>query len=270
MLAVAALGGCAGPSADAEPTKGERTTSTTAPADEATAVTVDPAAPKPAPRPTIEAALTDLLDAERAGDRTTSYALLSDAGRRAYPSLRAWAERRAELPAITGFDVEKASGSAVVALVRHDPGLDPFVGLRPGRERQTWSARKVDGGFLLDAEPDMVPLFPEVSGATSVAAEWARALQSCDGGRAVALQAVDPLLGLSDAPARLCRSTGEISAARPSAVPAGPPSADLVAQYGTDALTWAKAVAITGPSRPFHLVLAPIGDSWRVVGVFEG
>ena len=49
----------------------------------------------------------------------------------------------------------------------------------------------------------------------------------------------------------------------------GPTSAELVAQYTDAALEWARVVPVEAPITPFTVVLAPIGDEWRVVGVSD-
>ncbi|MGH9177075.1 MAG: hypothetical protein ACRD0N_00780, partial [Acidimicrobiales bacterium] len=181
----------------------------------------------------------------------------------------AWSRRRNELPAVTGFTVERTEGSTVVALVDHEPGLDPFVGLRPAQDRQRWTARKEAGGWLLNPDPRIEMLYPPAGDAPPAALDWAQAVQRCDQAGARRLEGVDVLFGTTDGPARLCRVTGALSAGRPERLPAGPASQELVGQYGAEVLTWARSVRITGGERPFHAVLAPIGSVWRVVGVFE-
>lgn len=223
-----------------------------------------PAAPQPSPT----AALTALLDAETAGDHAASYRLLTTDARKELTAA-AWTRRRNEVPAVTGFTVEGVKGTTVVALVDHDPGLDPFVGLRPAQDRQRWTAREEADGWLLQPDPRIETIYPPAGGAPPAALDWAKAVQRCDGDGVLGLQAVDVLFGTSDAPARLCRTAAQLTAGAAERLPAGPASQDLVGQYGADVLTWARAVRIAGGERPFHAVLAPIGSVWRVVGVFE-
>ncbi|MEO7836558.1 MAG: hypothetical protein ABIS21_02815 [Acidimicrobiales bacterium] len=238
-----------------------KTTITTAPAKADSASTATPAA-------SPEQALTALLTAEQKGDHAGSHRLLSDAARKGLEASK-WARRRGELPAVTGFRIEGAKGDVVTALVEHEPGLDPFVGLRPGEERQTWKARRQGGGWLLDAEPVVKPLYPPKSEAPEAALAWARAVQACDQKAVAGLQAVEKLFGTAAGPESLCRSPTPPAVGRPEALPGGFASQELVAQYGPEAFDWATTVAITSTDRPFHVVLAPIGSVWRVVGVFE-
>ncbi|MBW3614213.1 MAG: hypothetical protein KY439_02760 [Actinobacteria bacterium] len=224
-----------------------------------------PAAPKDSPAEAARA----LLEAEQAGDHESSFLLLSAAARKTHASAADWARRRQELPPITGFKIEREEGDKVTALVDHQPGLDPFIGLSPARERQTWTAQKAKGGWLLEAEPQVEMLLPPTAAAKEAAVAWATALQNCDEAAARRLQVVGTLFGLSDAPSGLCRTPGAISAGSPEPLPPGPASQELVAQYGTEVFDWATAVPVTGPVRPFHLVLAPIGDTWQVLGLFE-
>lgn len=259
---VGALGVLAGAcSDDTQPATAPTTTSTSAApgaTDEARAT------PPASPREAAEA----LLSAEKSGDHAASYLLLT-AGARKELSPGAWARRRSEVPAVTGFSVEKAEGDTVVTVVDHEPGLDPFIGLSPAKERQTWRARKEGGGWLLDPEPEVKALYPPATDAPSAALAWAKAVQACDAAAARSAQAVDVLYGTSDAPDALCRAAGTVAVGEAGALDAGPSSQELVAQYGTESLEWARAVGVTGGPRPFHVVLAPIGSVWRVVGVFE-
>jgi len=245
---------------EAQPTAATTTTSA-APAPDGQESAADP---QPSPRQATEA----LLAAEKSGDHAASYRLLTGSARKAL-SAGAWARRRSEVPAITGFSVESAEGDTVVAVVEHQPGLDPFIGLSPARERQTWRARKEGGGWLLEPEPVVKALYPPAAEAAPAALAWARAVQSCDAEAVRSAQAVDVLFGTSDAPAGLCKAAGTLAVGEVGALDAGPSSQELVSQYGTEALEWARTVAVTGGPRPFHVVLAPIGSVWSVVGVFE-
>lgn len=222
-------------------------------------------APKASPADAARA----LLEAEQVGDHDASFLLLSPEARKTHANAADWARRRQELPAITKFEIEREDDERVIVLVEHQPGLDPFIGLSPARERQTWTARRVEGGWLLDAEPQIEMLLPPTATAKEAAVAWATALQRCDETAARRLQVVSTLFGLSDAPSGLCRNPGAIAAEAPGRLPPGPASQELVAQYGTEVFDWATAVPITAPVRPFHLVLAPIGDTWQVLGLFE-
>jgi hypothetical protein len=222
-------------------------------------------------RPTAEPAqaLTALLTAEERGDHAASFTLLTAESRSTYADVDDWSRRRSQLPAVTGFTITSTEGDSVVALVEHEPGLDPFVGLRPARTRETWTARPESGAWRFDAEPSVEPILPDRGDAVDAALAWATAVQACDAQRTMSFQAVTRVFGLSEGADRLCGTAGALGATA-TELPSGPPTADLVSQYTSDALSWAAAVRIEGTPVPFSVVLAPIGDDWRVVSVFDG
>jgi hypothetical protein len=227
-------------------------------------------APAPAAAPNLRAAVVSLLEAEARLDHQRSYGLLSAAGRAQYRDVADWTRRRTQLPLVTEFRIEGdgSTPGSVSVLVQHRPSLDPFIGLSPARERQSWTGRREGGGWLVDPEPEVHPLWPSDALAAPAALTWARAVQACDSTRARAAQAVDPPLGLEQVgQLGLCGSTSPLATGPTGPLAAGPASAELVAQYTTDALAWARSVAITGGPKPFSVVLAPLGDGWRVVGI---
>jgi len=237
-------------------------TSTTGPAP--------PAGPAATPKPTLVAAVEALLAAEQAGDHPAAYRLLTAASREQIGDAADWADLRSELPAITGFEVAAGKGDGtVVATVDHEPGLDPFVGLSPAQERQTWRGSRAGDGWLVDGAPTIVLKLPPDRGAAAVARKWAEAVQDCDQALARLGQAVDEVYGLSSGASELCGSDGPITTGEVGPLESGPTSAELVAQYTDAALEWARAVPVDGPTAPFVIVLAPIGDEWRVVGVSD-
>ncbi len=221
--------------------------------------------PKASPR----AALQALLEAESRNDHQTSFQLLSNDALKTYPDAIAWTRRRKETPTITGFRTEGGDDDSAVALVEHRPDLDPFLGLTPARERQTWGATRQGAGWLLDADPTIEPLLPPSDQAPAAALEWARAVQACQADQAMSRQAVTVPLGVSDAPSRLCGKAGDVTVGPSEKVTGGPETEELFAQYGPDSTSWATAVMVRSAVQPFHVVLAPIGDTWRVVSVFE-
>lgn len=227
-------------------------------------------------RATPERAVQALLAAEQRGNHLTSYRLLSPAGRSRYPHLSDWEQRRAEMPAIIAFAVTgrphtgSSSRSADVHVeVQHKPGLDPFVGLSAAHERQTWVGRRQGSGWLVDPDPSVFYEFPPADQATTAALSWARAVQQCDKAAAGRLQAVADLYGSSAGTTRLCRSTGAVRAGQLGPLQAGPSSADLIAQYSTDALAWARVVPVTAPSGHFSVIVAPLGEMWKIVGLTD-
>lgn len=234
-----------------------------------TTSTTDPAAgvTEEAAAASAEEAVIALLGAEQKGDHRASYRLLSAPGRRTLDA-GAWARQRNQLPAITGFRVEKSEAMRVIMVVEHEAALDPFLGLTPASERQTWTTRRQGDGWVVDPEPLIEPDFPNPTLAPDAALAWARAVQACNEEAATAQQGVASLFGPVDVAGGLCGSAATLAAGPAEPVSSGPDSQPLVAQYGPEALVWARAVPLTGGNRPFSVVLAPIGSVWKVVAVF--
>jgi hypothetical protein len=217
------------------------------------------------PADSLEAAVTTLLTAEQAGDHATSYALLSAISRAEFTSPADWERRRSQLPAMTGFRVERADDAGVVALVEHQPGLDPFVGLS-ATERQTWTGVRTRLGWLVDAEPDRQYVLPPDDGVAAGATTWLQAVQRCDEAAAGAAQAVTELFGDLAKADGLCGATGDVVTGAVGSLEAGPASSDIVAQYTTDALAWSRVVRVSAPVA-LGVVMAPIGSEWKVLGI---
>jgi hypothetical protein len=257
LLGAAACSGSAPRKAAARPTS-------------ATGPSVGPDAPPPAPAPSLRAAVQSLLSAEQRGDHAASFALLSDEARATYKDVHRWRDRRAELAGVTGYQLQGAGGVAnsVVAVVDHVAALDPFRGLSAARDRETWVGRQEHGGWVLDADPQTELVLPSDNSAPAAAVAWATAAAACSAAGTALHQAVDPLLGRATAPAELCGHHVTFSAGPPRPVTGTLAAQDLIAQYTSDSLAWARAVTVTGADQPFTAVLAPIGDEWQVVGVY--
>lgn len=231
--------------------------------------------PQPTPRPHLADAVRDLLAAEESGKPAKSFLLLSRQSRVEYKDVAEWTKRRQELPAVTGFsidaDFEGDKGDRakrVVAIVEHKPGLDPFRGLSPAREKQTFTGRREGDGWLVDADPKTDPLLPPDARAIEASTAWVAAVQACDQAKAAKLQAVPTLFGTAQGAAGLCGKQGPVTAGKVGRLAAGFASADIVAQYTSDALLWTRVVRITSPA-VFGVVLAPIGDGWQVLGIAD-
>ncbi len=223
----------------------------------------DGAEPAPTPVEAVEA----LLTAERAGDHAASYALLAASARAALPSERDWQRQRDLLPPIRDFEVDAAAtdGGRVEVVVDHEPRLDPFVGLG-ARERQVWTAVETADGWLVAADPEREYLLPPDQGAADAARRWAEAVQDCDPAAAEPLEAVDILFGDVTAAGGLCGTDGAIEVGGVGPLVPGPAAQDIVDQYSTDAQLWARTVRVDGPAS-FGVVLAPLGDEWRVLAI---
>ncbi len=226
--------------------------------------------PQPTPRPRLSDAVRDFLAAEQRLDRDSSFLLISRQSRAEFKDVADWTRRRQELPVVTGFRIEGGGDQAgtVVAVVEHEPGLDPFRGLSPARENQTFTGRQEAGGFLVDGDPATEPILPPEAKAAEATAAWAAAVQACDRPKAGGLQAVPDLFGSARGAVGLCGKAGPVTTGAVGRLTPGIASTDIVAQYSTDALGWARVVRLTSPSA-FGVVLAPMGDGWKVLGVTD-
>jgi len=153
-------------------------------------------------------------------------------------------------------------------VVEHEPGLDPFRGLSFARETQTFTGRRDGAGWLVDADPSVEPVLPPEPLAVEAATSWVTAVQACDKAKAAGLQAVATLFGSAEGAVGLCGKQGPVTPAGVDRLTPGVASTDIVAQYTTDALSWGRVVRITSPA-PFGVVLAPLGDRWRVLGLTD-
>lgn len=271
VVAVAAVALLAGACSGADDEGGEGATTTTdaatTTASTTTSTTTEPGT-GPTPQPTLRAAVEGLLTAEVDADAAASYRFLGEEARSEYRDVAEWTRRRSQLPPTTGFEIESADEpDTVVAVVTHPPGLDPFIGLSPARERQTFEGVEVDGGWLVATEPEVEFLLPPDADAPPAVQAWAEAVQACDEAAGAELEAVDDVFGTSQGASELCGSSGAVTVGEPTELLAGPAATDLIAQYSTDILGWARAVPVTGPVSPFSVVVAPIGDEWRILAV---
>lgn len=231
--------------------------------------------PQPAPRSRLVEAVEALLEAERRGDTAASFLLLSRQSRAEYKDVADWTMRRQQLPRVIAFRIDPASQgergemeSKVVAVVEHVPGLDPFKGLSLAQERQVFIGRRDGAGWLVDGDPETEPILPAEALAVEAATAWVAAVQACDKDRADKLQAVPTIFGSAEGAVGLCGTTGPVGTEGVVRLAPGVASTDIVAQYSSDALAWARVVRITTPA-PFGVVLAPLGDRWKVLGLTD-
>ena len=247
-------------------------TSSTAPPPTAT-TTSGPhvaAAPGTSPQPTLADTVRRLLAAEQRKDHAASYRLLDQAARAELRDVADWTKRRGQLPPITGFTVHAAAtADTVVADVDHVPGLDPFVGLSPAHERQTWHGAAEGGGWLADAEPTVAYVLPAEAKIAAVVRSWTSTIQACDQAAARSFEAVAQVYGTADGASKLCHSKGPLTIGAVARLDPGPASSDLVNQYSSDVLDWARRVPVSGPIPTFSVIVAPLGDGWKVLGVSD-
>ena len=202
----------------------------------------------------------------------SSYRLLTDASRKKVGDEADWADLRSELPPITGFEVAAGDeDDEVVATVTHEPGLDPFVGLSPAEERQTW--RGVAGRRRLagrrrarrssrSSRPTPTRQRPPAAGPRRSRTATRRSPASARRVDEVLRHQLGRRRSCADPPAR--SRSGRSVRSR-----AGRPRPSSSRSTPTPPSAWARVVPVEGPTEPFLVVLAPIGDEWRVVGVSD-
>jgi len=235
-----------------------------------------PATPEPAGRTAAPgsagAALRLFLDASAKGDFATSYRLLDKAGRDRWRSVASWTDAQADRSRVTGVKVggERPAGSGAVEVtadVTHPAAIDPFDGLTPGRTVEVWRASREGGAWRIAADPVSVrPVLPSDRTAPDTVRAWVERLTRCDDPGAAALQAVPDLVGPADLARAPCRERGTWKVAGVRALEDDAGLQPYVAAFGSDVQAWARVVPVQGPGTRFAVVVAPLGDTWRVLG----
>lgn len=227
----------------------------------------DPDAPvlagTPAGSPTE--AVEQFLTAEAAGDFETSYTLLTASQRSQYGSAASWASAHADFLPVTGHEILDAGDDRVTAEVEYRSGLDEVVGLVPARARVEWVVVQESGGWLVDFDAAALePLHPDDATAPDAVAEWAQAHQDCTEPEQYegALVATGDLVRAIES---LCDSRAAITTGDATVLDEFDASA-FVSAFGTDALSWARAIELRGPVE-LTVVVAPVEDRWLVVGL---
>lgn len=211
-----------------------------------------------------EAAVAGFLDAEAEGDFETSFGFLSAADRQLYRSPAGWEASHADVfPTVVDYEIEEVGPDLVVTTVMFEPGLDPVVGLTPGRARITWdvpAGPEGDRGVALETS-QVEAIYPAEEGAAAAARVWVDARQACE----PPTNERTLLLGVPSLADELCDADGSPSLGDPQ------PLDDIQATpfftaFGAEAVSASRVVRVSGPVE-LGAVLAPIGDEWSVIGV---
>jgi len=251
----------------------DRGTAARAPLPEVAAAAAPAAAqasPLPVPSPvpleaatTPEAAVLGFLAAEARGHHEASHAFLSEADRATWPTAAAWVAAHADLPPITGGQVQEVRDDAVVTATSLDARLDPVLGLVPARATGTWATVREAGGVRVHfSASTLQPAYPSDEGVGEAVTTWAEARARCT----TAAQADAPLLGSPGLADRLCGAPGALDLGAPGTLVEGERTLPLLDAYGPEVFAWARAVDVRAPVA-MTVVAAPIGESWLVVAV---
>lgn len=226
------------------------------------AVDVPAGTPATSPAEAVER----FLSAEESGDFDTSFSLLSQSQRTQYGSAAAWTSTHADFLPIIGHEILGASdGGRVVTDVRYRSSLDEVVGLVPARAQVEWVVVEEAGGWLVDFDAAVLaPRYPDDSAAPDAVREWARSHQECTEPEQYegALVATADLRRVVES---LCDSTDRITVGDARTLDDFD-ATPFVSAFGTDALSWARAVDLAGPVE-LTVVVAPVDDRWLVVGL---
>lgn len=216
-------------------------------------------------------ALQRYLDAERARDFETSFALLDPDTRTTAGPVAAWQNERPNrlLPETFTIDSEQAvdGGVDLTISATRTPAVSNATGLVPARSVETWRVVNDGGWRVVRGRPeDVRPVLPSDALATDAGAAWLDRAASCDRNGTEALQLSTHLLGAPSLRDITCKNKGTWTAGKAIPVSQLPDSTVFVSAYGPGVGRWARAVPVTGAGR-YTIVLAPLGNEWRVMGV---
>lgn len=244
------------------------------PAAGATAAVAPVVGPAAIDEPTsARAALERFLDAEIDRRSDVSFALLDADTAREFGTVAAWQSQRANRLLPEAFTVTSttptASGVDVLVAATRTPGVNPLNGLVPARSDEVWRVRNADGAWRVERgrPAEVRPMLPPAAAAVGVARTWLARSGACDAEGMAALQLPGAPLGAPGLAAEPCDRVESFSAASASV-----PLAELsnstvfVSAFGPGVGRWARAVVVDGEPR-FTIVLAPLGDEWRVMGL---
>jgi hypothetical protein len=223
-------------------------------------------------------AVTAFLQPLADGTPEQAYALLDEPSRKRFPTMAAWIQSQADRANPVTFEVgdarpnsERPGAFEVDLTATHRPSLDATRGLVPGRSSSMWLVRREADAWRVSAEPlSFRPVLPAESAATDVVQAWVSLLAACEQSTAAQLQVRANLYGPSTFVQAPCQQRGTWSAGQPVGLDSTPDPRAFLAAFGPEVGTWARLVPVQGPGSKFLAAVAPMGDSWRVMGVAVG
>jgi hypothetical protein len=232
-----------------------------------------PSAARPVAAASASEAVQRFLRANAEQDFATSFALLDEASQKDHQTVAAWTAAQADRPPVTGVTVtgeRRGAGGTVevTANVTHPAAVDPFAGLTPGRTVEVWRAHREGGRWRVAADPVSArTLLPGDAAASDTVQSWVDRLARCDRDGAAAVQAGAELYGPADLAGAPCQEHGAWKAAASRGFDAAADPQPYLSAFGPDVQTWARLVPVQGPRTRFAVVVAPLGDAWRVLGL---
>jgi hypothetical protein len=233
-------------------------------------------AAKPVTANSAAEAVQRFLGANAEQDFATSFGLLDKASRERLKTVATWTDAQAERPAVTAVEVsgERRTGPETVEVtvaVTHPAAVDPFAGLTPGRTVERWQARREAGRWRVTADPVSVDaVLPSDASAPAAVQAWVDRLERCDITGAAAMQATAELYGPAHLAGVPCREHGAWKASATRGFDGADDPQPYLSAFGPEVQTWARLVPVQGPKTRFTAVVAPLGDTWRVLGTDAG
>jgi hypothetical protein len=235
--------------------------------------TPGPAPARPVAAASASEAVQRFLRANAKQDFATSFALLDKASQKDHQTVAGWTAAQADRPPVSGVTIggeHRGAGGAVevTANVTHPAAVDPFAGLTPGRTVEVWRAHREGGRWHVAADPVSVrTLLPSDASAAAAVQSWVDHLARCDRPGAHAMQASAELYGPADLAGAPCQEHGAWKATATRGFDATAEPQPYLSAFGPDVQSWARLVPVQGPRTRFAVVVAPLGDAWRVLGL---
>ena len=150
----------------------------------------------------------------------------------------------------------------------HASSLDPIRGLVPARSTSVWLVQAEGGTWRVSADAlSFRPVLPPASDATLVVQGWVSLLAACEPNSAAQLQVSANLYGPAGLVKAPCEARGTWTAGAPIGLDRTPDARAFLAAFGPEVGSWARLVPVRGPGNTFLAAVAPVGDSWQVMGV---
>ncbi len=245
--------------------------------------TVAPAGPPPSEAVAAPAgepsdartALVDVLQAMVDGKPEVAYPLFDNSSRTRYPTLTSWMSAQANLAVPLTFELgasrpalEQPDTFDFDVAATHRSSLDPFRGLVPARSKSVWEVRREGDAWRVGAEPvSFRPVLPPDTSAVPVVQDWVTRLAACDTTGAASLQVTPSLYGPAGLVRAPCDEHGAWTAGNAEGLDHTSDPKAFLAAFGPDVGTWARLVPVQGPGMKFLAAVAPVGESWQVMGV---
>ncbi len=219
------------------------------------------------PAPTSADAVTRFLDAEIAGDVSSSFAQLSTVDRAAFLNEEGWQVTHDELPAYEAYTIVEVKDSRVVVDATLTPQVNEIVGVIPGSARVTFDVIEEDGGYYVSLDDTtFVANYPDESIAAAAATAWIAARQACD--TRGAGEFGGSVVGELNLAERLCGVTGTPTTSGATRLDSLTNPTVVLSAFGGGAVDWARVITVAGLDgvAPIAVVMAPFGNEWVVIG----